>query len=184
MRSRLGLERPYLLTVGTIEPRKNYPFLVDVFEQLDWFDGDLAIAGMPGWRMQPIVERLHGSPRAGSIKWLRYVDDGDLPALYAGAELLVFPSFYEGFGFPPLEAMACGTAVVSSRGGSLGEVLGEAALTLEQFDAAAWCDAIRRVLEDSNLRAGLVKAGREQAASYRWQETAARTWDVYRKVLN
>jgi glycosyltransferase involved in cell wall biosynthesis len=135
---RLGLTRPYLLTVGTLEPRKNIPFLVEVFERLSGYDGDLVIAGMPGWKVAPILERMATSRRAGRIRYLRYVDGAVLPALYAGADLFLTASVYEGFGFPPLEAMACGTPVISSRGGSLPEVLGDGALVVDGYEADAW----------------------------------------------
>lgn len=182
VRRELDLERPYLLALGTIEPRKNYAFLVDLFEHLDDFDGCLAIAGMAGWKCDPIFERFRNSPRAHDIRWLEYVNDDQLAALYAGAEMFICTSHYEGFGFPPLEAMACGTPVVSSVGGSLGEVLGEAAVVIDSFDIDEWLTDIRRVLDDSELRSSLRTAGFQQAAGFRWSDTAAKTWDIYRKV--
>ena len=182
LRAEFGLDRPYLLTVGTLEPRKNLPFLVTVFEALSAYDGDLVIAGMPGWKYEPILARMKASPRAARIRYIQYVPDEALPALYTGAELFVFPSLYEGFGFPPLEAMACGTPVVSSTGGSLSEALGDAALMVGEFAPEAWTHSVTRALTDSELRARLVEAGRRRAAAYTWAETARRTWDVYRKV--
>lgn len=179
-RARLGLNRPYLLTVGTVEPRKNLPFLAEVFERLADFDGDLVVAGMLGWKYEPILERFRRSARAERIRLLPYVPDGDLPALYAGAELLVVGSHYEGFGLPPVEAMACGVPVLSSCGGSLREVLGDAAVVLEGFEADQWAAEARRLLADSGLRAGLTARGLAKAAGYRWEETARKTWDVYR----
>jgi glycosyltransferase involved in cell wall biosynthesis len=179
---RLGLRRPYLLTVGTLEPRKNIPFLVQLFERLTDFDGDLVIAGMPGWKYEPILDRMRGSTRADRIRYLQYVDEAALPSLYAGAALFLFPSFYEGFGLPPLEAMACGTPVVSSSAGSLREVLGSAAVLLDTFDADCWLAETRRALADAPWRESLAAAGRKQAAAYSWDECARRTWDVYRKV--
>ncbi len=178
----LRLDRPYLLMVGTLEPRKNIPFLVEVFERLGDFDGDLVIAGMRGWKFEPILARMAASSRADRIRHLDYVTDEQLPALYAGAEALVFPSLYEGFGFPPLEAMACGTPVVSSRGGSLPEVLGEAAEYVEGFRAEEWAAAVSRILGDGARRGELVSRGQAQAARYTWVETARKTWDVYRRV--
>jgi len=179
---RFGIDRPYLLSVGTIEPRKNLPFLVDVFERLAEFDGLLVLAGMPGWRCDPIFERLRNSSRSNSIRYLRYVPDEDLPALYSGAEAFLVSSHYEGFGFPPLEATACGTPVLSSTGGSLPEVLGSAAKLLPEFEAEQWANEIRHVLQDSALRERMLDAGLQQARSYDWATTAARTWDVYRAL--
>lgn len=180
---KMGLERPYLLCVGTLEPRKNYPFLVEVFEALDDYDGDLVIAGMPGWKFDPILERFRNSPRAGRIRYLEYVGDDQLAALYGGADLFVFPSIYEGFGFPPLEAMMNNAPVVSSTAGSLPEVLGDAACLIDGYDVQVWAEQIRRLLGDSGAQERLRKRGREKAASYTWEKTAQETLDVYRKVL-
>ena len=110
--------------------------------------------------------------------------EGDLPALYAGAEVFALASRYEGFGFTPLEAMACGAPVVVSPGGSLAEVVGDAAVIVAEADPGAWRLALARVLDDSALRRRLQAAGLEQARRYRWAETARQTWDVYRRVLN
>ena len=181
-RAALGLTRPYLLMVSTIEPRKNIPFLVEVFDRLDAFDGDLVVAGMKGWQVEPILQAMRGARRADHIRHLDYVKEEYLSGLYAGAELFVFPSLYEGFGFPPLEAMTAGTAVISSDGGSLGEALGDGAEILTAFDADAWADRIREMLADEHRRAALVERGRRQAARYTWSEHVQRTWDVYREV--
>jgi len=182
VRRRLGLARPYLLTVGTVEPRKNLPFMVEVFERLEDFDGELVVAGMRGWKDAPILRRLRGGPRAERVRYLDYVPDADLPALYAGAAVFLVTSRYEGFGFPPLEAMACGTPVVSSAGGSLPEVLGDAAAVVDAFDAERWAAEVRRALADDAHRRALTKRGKERAASYRWSDTAARTWEIYRQL--
>ena len=175
LRRRLDLPRPYLLHVGTLEPRKNHQFLFDVFESLADFDGDLALAGMEGWKCDGILARVAANPR---IRHLRYVPDADLPALYAGAEALVYPSRYEGFGFPPLEALACGTPVVSSPEGSLAEVLGPAARLVPAFDRDAWVDAVRGVLHSPPDPA----RGLAWTRRYRWEDTARATWDIYRET--
>jgi alpha-1,3-rhamnosyl/mannosyltransferase len=181
---RLAIDRPYLLTVGTVEPRKNLPFLVEVFERLTAFDGLLVIAGACGWKYEPILARMRRSPRADSIRYLEYADEADLPSLYAGAAVFLCASFYEGFGFPPLEAMACGTPVVSSPGGSLAEMLGDAAVLPDTFDAGRWTTEIELLLSDTDRRAQLIEAGAGRAASYTWDETARRTADLYRRVLS
>jgi len=180
----IGLDRPYLLTVGTVEPRKNIPHLVRVFETLTDFDGDLVIAGGMGWKVQPILDCIRQSPRAASIKCLGFTDDKTLPALYAGAELFLLSSFYEGFGFPPVEAMACGTPVVSSTGGSLAEVLGDAAVLLPHYDLDGWTEAIRQVRRDDDYRHALIEKGHRKAASYTWEKTARQTLEVFRQVAS
>lgn len=181
-RTALKLDRPYVLFVGTFEPRKNIPFLVDSFERMTGFDGDLVLAGMRGWSYEPILDRIRQSPQRRRIHYLEYVDERQLPALYAGAELFVFPSLYEGFGFPPLEAMQCGTPVLSSRRGSLPEVLGEAAAYASIEDPAAWAAAAEDLLNDDARRDALRRAGQEQAGRYRWERTAQETWNVYRET--
>jgi len=180
--SRLGLGRPYLLTVGTLEPRKMFPFLIEVFEKLTHFDGDLVIAGMPGWKYEPILQQIRNSPRAGSIRWLNFVEDADLPALYAGAELFFFTSLYEGFGFPPLEAMACGTPVLATAHGSLKEVLGSGAMLMETFDSDLWSNKANIILSDSDCRRMMVDYGLRQVPKFSWENTATKTWEVYGKV--
>lgn len=180
IREKYALDRPYLLAVGTIEPRKNIPFLVEVFEHLKDFDGDLVLVGRPGWKCAPIFERIAASPLAGRIRQVVPQDEDDLPAIYGGAACLLQPSFYEGFGFPPLEAMACGTPVVSSRGGSLPEVIGDAAPLLDTESVEPWCAAIMAQIETADSGA---EARRQHAARFKWQTTADRTWDVYTKVM-
>jgi glycosyltransferase involved in cell wall biosynthesis len=178
----LKLERPYLLTVGTLEPRKNMAFLVEVFEKLTDFEGDLVIAGRYGWKYEPILKRILDSPRANRIRHLRYVDERLLPSLYTGAELFIFPSLYEGFGFPPLESMACGTPVLSSTGGSLPEVLGDAAEFVPDYDSDAWADKARKLLSDKARRTDLIFKGAQWIKKYSWDETARKTWDIYRDL--
>lgn len=173
---------PYLLTVGTLEPRKNIPLAIETFERMPWFHGQLVIAGMKGWKCEPILDRMRNSPRAASIRHLDHVCDDRLPSLYAGAALFLFPSFYEGFGFPPLESMACGTPVLSSSGGSLPEVLGRGAAVLDSMDPGRWAAEAERIITDPVVRNALLQQGRNQAASYNWAETARQTWDVYRRV--
>ncbi|MBP7830545.1 MAG: glycosyltransferase family 4 protein [Kiritimatiellae bacterium] len=179
MRREFGLDRPYLLTVGTLEPRKNVAFLVEVFERMK-FDGDLVIAGAPGWKYEPILDRIRRSARAPRLRHLRYVAEKHLAALYAGAELFVFPSLYEGFGFTPLEAMACGVPVLAAATGSLPEVLGVAAEIVPGYDAADWADRADRLLTDTARRAELKERGFLQARRFSWDETARKTWQVYR----
>ena len=181
-RETLGLDGPYLLAVGTIEPRKNLSFMVDAFERMTTFDGTLVIAGMHGWKFEPILDRIRSSSRADRIRVLDYLDDEMLAPLYTGAELFVTTSLYEGFGLPPLEAMACGTPVLSSTGGSLPEVLGPAATLLDPTEPDRWAEEAARLLTDSGHRAAQVAEGTARAAQYTWQETARKTLAVYREA--
>lgn len=181
VRKALGLEKPYLLMVGTIEPRKNIPFLVRIYETLRDFDGDLVLAGGLGWKTGPTLRAIAESPRQAGIRLLKHMDDAQLAALYAGAAAFVFPTRYEGFGFPPLEAMGRGTPVISARNSSLPEVLGAAAEWVDGYAADEWAGKIRAVLADSARAARLRAAGFEQARKFTWTETARQTWQVYRR---
>ena len=168
VRAKLGLERPFLLDVGTPE---GY---------------DLVVAGAPGWRCEPIFARFAEAERRfpGRLHYVRYVPDGLLDALYTACSLFAIPSFYEGFGFPPLEAMACGAPVLSSDGGSLPEVLGGAAEIVRGFDADEWAAAALRLLrEDPAARAERAIAGRAHAASFTWERCARETLAVYRSLV-
>lgn len=183
IREKLGLTRPFLLTVGTVEPRKNLAFLVDVFERLAPEGYDLVIAGAPGWRCEPIFERFADTKFPRQLHYVRFVPDGGLAALYTAASLYVIPSHYEGFGFPPLEAMACGTPVLSSAGGSLPEVLGDAARVLDTADADAWAQAALELLrEDEAARAVRREHGLRRARFFTWERCVQETLALYRKV--
>lgn len=181
-REKHGLQKPYLLSVGTLEPRKNIPFLVNCFEKLHDFDGDLVLAGTRGWLYDPILDRINHSRCHRRIRLLEGLPDDQMPALYAAADLFVCASFYEGFGFPPLEAMACRTPVLSSCGGSLKETAGDAACLMDNFDVDAWVSEITSLLHDSERRAELTSRGVEHAAGYRWEKTAQQTWQVYQRL--
>jgi glycosyltransferase involved in cell wall biosynthesis len=180
MRRELNLERPYLLTVGTLEPRKNIGFLIDVFDMLGGFDGDLVVAGMRGWKYEPVLERIAASPKRDRIRYVEYVNERLLGPLYAAAELFVFPSLYEGFGFTPLEAMQVETPVLCSAAGSLPEVLGDAAVIVNEWNVDAWTAAVSKMLTDSAARRTHTQKGLEQVRRFTWEETARKTWSVYR----
>lgn len=181
---RLGVDRPFLLHVGTLEPRKNHAFLFQVFERLSSFDGYLVLCGMKGWQVEPILEAMSTHPHADRILHLDYVEDADLVALYRRAEALVFPSLYEGFGLPPVEAMRQGCPVVSSDGGSLPEVVGNAGIVLPLGDPEQWAEAIENLLGNPDTRAKLLNAGHARAASFSWRKCAEETWQVYREVAD
>jgi glycosyltransferase involved in cell wall biosynthesis len=178
----LGIDRPYLLSVGTIEPRKNIDFMITVFERMKQFDGCLVLAGMPGWKVEPIFKRIRSSARADDIRFLDYVSDDTLPALYAGAEIFLITSHYEGFGFTPLEAMACNTPVLASTGGSLPEVLGDALNCLDTIDPDPWVEEAHRIMSDSTFRDDRIAKGRRRVSEFSWADAADQTWAIYRKL--
>ena len=175
------MDCPYLLTVGTIEPRKNLEFMIELFENMPEFDGKLVIAGMLGWKYEPVLQRIARSTRREHIALLGYVDDKMLPALYSGAQLFLCCSYYEGFGFPPLEAMACGTPVVSSTGGSLSEVLENGAVLIDKFDIEQWKHEINQLLNDLEWRTKVIARGYQCVTRYSWTQTAVHMWQTYRR---
>jgi alpha-1,3-rhamnosyl/mannosyltransferase len=138
---------------------------------------------MHGWGMEKFSAGLQQMISRGEVVLTGFVAQGDLPALYSGARMFVYPSIYEGFGLPPLEAMACGTPVIASNRASLPEVVGEAGLLVEPLDDEAITRHMRLLLEDDAMHAQLAQAGRERAASFTWRRFALQTLDVYRKVL-
>jgi glycosyltransferase involved in cell wall biosynthesis len=180
VRARYRLPPSFLLYLGTLEPRKNLLTLLGAVARLPAAPL-LVLAGPRGWLDAPV---LAAAARLGErVRLLGPVPAADLPALYAAATAFVFPSLYEGFGLPPLEAMAMGTPVVAARTSSLPEVLGEAALFVPPLDVAAWAEALRRIVDDAALRAELRQRGLAQAARYSWPRTAAATLAVYREAL-
>lgn len=178
-RQRLGLPSTYLLFVGTFEPRKNLTGLLDAYCRLA--DAlPLVIVGRRGWLYESIFQKVRDLGLEQRVIWLEDLPFADLPMVYNGAALLVLPSFYEGFGFPPLEAMACGVPTVVSNRGSLPEVVGDTGLMIDPDDGEALVDALRRMLTDSALRDRSIRAGLTRAATFTWQHTAEITLSVYR----
>lgn len=178
VRNRYGLRRPYILSLGALEPRKNITGLIAAFEGLD-ADMDLVIAGGKGWLYKEIFERADRSPAKDRIRFLGYVPEPRKAGLYDGATVFAYPSFYEGFGMPPLEAMAVGTPVVASASSSLGEVVGDAGLLVDPHDAGDIRDALESVISDDDLRARCIDRGRERAEAYTWERTARAVQDAF-----
>jgi len=185
VRRRYGLEGPFLLSVGSLEPGKNRERLLQAFARVRarGLKHSLVVAGQRAWRYEgeaPLARRLG---LADSVRFLGHVPQADLPALYSAADLFVFPSLYEGFGLPALEAMACGTPVVASNVSALPEVVGDAALQVSPLDVEALAGAMERLLRDDRLRSDLRERGLERAARFSWEKAARQTVEVYHRVV-
>jgi glycosyltransferase involved in cell wall biosynthesis len=177
----------FILFVGTFEPRKNLAGLLRAYAQLraDLRDAPpFVIAGRRGWLDESIYELAASLKLGPHLRWLEDVPYTDLPALYSAASVLCLPSFYEGFGFPPLEAMACGTPAIVADRASLPEVVGEAGLLIDPERPASIADALCRVLTTSELAADLRARGFARAAEFQWRRTAQQVLTTYQNVLN
>ncbi len=186
VRSRLKLPKCFALYVGTIEPRKNLLTLIEgvkEYRELAHDDLHLVIAGGWGWKSHNLRRRLWKRDAQGWVHELGYVSNEDLPALYRSAEIFVWPSIYEGFGLPPLEALACGVPVIASHTSSLPEVLGDAAMYVDPYNSRDICEALRGILGSSMLEQQLVSKGLERAKRFTWQKTARETMDVFRQCI-
>jgi len=173
-------ERPYVLSVGTVQPRKNYIRLIRAFASLR-AEAHLLIAGGKGWLYEEIFAEAETHE---SVHLLGFVEDEDLPALYRSAALFAFPSLYEGFGLPVLEAMACGTPVVCSDVSSLPEVTGNAALLVDPLDTDALTGAMAHVLGDAERREEMIAHGLSQAARFTWERSARQLLTTLEAVGN
>lgn len=187
VREMYALPDRFLLSVGTIEPRKNYPLLIEAFSELMRRRGDAAsqliIVGREGWLFEETYRAVHRSGMTGRVRFLGFVEDAHLPVLYSLADVFALPSVYEGFGFPPLEALACGAAVVCSDASALPEIVGNAGLLLAPTGVRAWADALERVWTDAALRRDLRSRGPAHAARFTWQAAAQATRRVYDDLL-
>jgi glycosyltransferase involved in cell wall biosynthesis len=185
--TKYGLEPEYLLFVGTLEPRKNLPGLLQAYRLLLDAEGTtapLVMVGGKGWLYDEVFERVEELRLTKRVRFLHSVPDTDMPGLYNAASVLTTPSFYEGFGFPALEAMACGTPAVVSDRASLPEVVGEAGLLVNPDDPEDIAQALARVLTEGPLREQLREKGLAQAARFTWEKAARETLTVYQSVLS
>ena len=176
-----GLPSRYILFVSTIEPRKNLGTLLDAWERIRAsYDGALVVVGKIGWKSESLVPRLRGK----GVVHLDYVPAAQLATIYERAEAFVFPSIYEGFGFPLLEAMARGVPSLAARSSSLPEIGGDAALYFDPMDAGALASQLGRVVSDSALREELARKGRARAAEFGWEDAAEKTLEVLRRAAS
>lgn len=186
IRRRLEIEDDFLLFVGTLEPRKNLLTLLKAFDQIlrhtSWLP-QLVVAGGAGWLMDETFSFMKESGINEHLRLVGYLDDLDLRALYSSCKAFIYPSLYEGFGLPPLEAMACGAPVVATRIPALQETLGDAAILIEPVDVDGLARAIIDILANQERRNDLISLGLRQAARFSWENAAKQTYEVYQKVL-
>jgi glycosyltransferase involved in cell wall biosynthesis len=176
-----SITQPYCIHVGTLQPRKNLGVLVEAWDILRArveSPPQLLLAGKRGWLYESLLQSVKERNLDDLIKFADYVERDDLPSLYSGALALTFPSLYEGFGLPPLEAMSCGTPVLASTSSSVPEVVGDAGILLDPKDAGAWADAVQRVMQDGSLREELSRKGLERAKQFTWERCAKETFSV------
>lgn len=186
-RAERGVPERFALYLGTLEPRKNVERLIEAYARLKRageIPHKLVLGGARGWLYDRIFARVRELSLEEDVLFTSYIPYHELPLWYNCADIFIYPSLYEGFGLPPLEAMACGTPVVTSSGSSLPEVVGTAALTVDPLDVSAIAAAIARILNEPSLRERLKAEGPHQAARFSWADTAARTLKSYRSVLN
>lgn len=182
-----GLTQPYVLFVGVLQPRKNLVRILRAFlkaKRDSGFPHRLAVVGKLGWKSTEIEREMEAAEATGAVQRLGYVPDEDLPPLFTGAEAFLFPTLYEGFGIPVLEAFACGVPVITSDVSALPEVAGDAAVLVDPTDEATLVDALQRVLSDPSLRTRLGEAGLQRAATFTWTRTAQQTLAYYEQLLS
>lgn len=182
-RHRQGLPEQFVLFVGTLEPRKNLVRLVEAIAQLGRDAVPLVLVGGAGWLYRELYSRIKALELERLVRWVGYVDRAELPLWYNSATVFAYPSLYEGFGLPVLEAQACGVPVVTSDCSSLPEAGGDAALLINPWDVQALADSIARLLRDVPLREELREKGLARAQSFNWPRTAHQTTHVYRQAL-
>ncbi|MBN2884751.1 glycosyltransferase family 4 protein [Patescibacteria group bacterium] len=181
------LKSNFILYLGTIEPRKNIAGLIYAYnrlrdENIKLVDVQLVLAGANGWRNRAIYRAWENSPYRRDIKFLGYVSDGEKELLYRRAQVFVYPSYYEGFGLPPLEAMAHSLPVITSNVSSLPEVVGAAALSINPYDINEIAKALELVVTNAELKAQLIKSGQEQIKKFSWEKTAQEYFKLFKNL--
>jgi glycosyltransferase involved in cell wall biosynthesis len=179
-----ALPESFVFALGTLEPRKNLVGLLQAYARLPRPRPPLYVAGGAGWRFSPIFDTVRQLHLAGDVHWLGYVPEDELPLWYNAARLFAFPSLYEGFGLPVLEAMACGTPVITSTAASLPEVGGKAAVLVPPLDTERIAHEMERILDDSQLRTEMRAAGRIQASRFSWRAMTDKTINAYARAVS
>lgn len=188
IKNKYRLPNNYILYLGTLEPRKNIDGLIRAYNELRkniWLkDVKLVIAGDRGWKIGGMLKAWERSQYKDDIKFIGYVDPEDKKQVYSLASVFAFPSFYEGFGFPPLEAMACGLPVVASYSSSLPEILGDASLMVDPYNISEISQAIEQVLTNQEFRQNLIKKGLIKASEFTWEKTAKNYLELFNSVMD
>jgi glycosyltransferase involved in cell wall biosynthesis len=185
--SKYGIKKPYILSVCTLEPRKNLVGVLNAFETLPENlkqEYALVLVGGKGWLDEELQAKFDELSKKYTLIKTGYAPNEDLPALYSGASVFAYPSFYEGFGMPPLEAMACGTPVITSNNSSLPEVVGDAAITIEAHDTQRLAKNIERVLSDKKLAQSMAQKGLNQAKKFDWHKSAKKLISLIDRVVS
>lgn len=177
-----GLKGEYLLYIGTIEPRKNLKRLIEAYASLPLETPMLVLAGKKGWMYREIFQTVETLGIGERVKFLGYVADREIPLLLSGAKCFLFPSLYEGFGLPPLEAMASGVPVVASNGSAIPEVVGDAAVLVEATKVESISHGILRVLKEKGLRERMIEKGIQRAKKFRWEKTARELLEICQRL--
>jgi glycosyltransferase involved in cell wall biosynthesis len=184
-RRRYNLPPIFMLYVGLVEPRKNLPLLLEAYARLAQQEAPppLVVVGRFGWMSEDVLRQIEALQIKDQVQFTGYIPDADLPLVYNLAQSLLYPSRYEGFGFPPLEAMACGTPVITTAVSAMQDQVGEAGLLVPPQDEQALVEAMRRLLHDRRLREELSTRGQRQAEKFTWKQTASKTLQIYEQTL-
>ncbi len=189
VRATYGIKGDYILAVGSVQPRKNLPRLIAAYANLRRTRTHvklpaLVFVGKLGWLYEETLRAVEEHKVSDDVLWTGYVPESDLPALYTGTLCFVYPSYFEGFGLPPLEAMQCGAPVIAGNQTSLPEVVGDAGLLIDPFNQQAIADALARVIDDASLRAEMRRKGLAQAEKFSWSRTAQLTLKAYERAVH
>lgn len=187
VKKKYALPDKYLLHIGTLEPRKNLDFLIDVFADVISVKGNedlgLVITGKKGWYFEGLFEKVKRYSLEDRVVFTGYIDEEDKAAIYQGARIFTFPSLYEGFGLPPLEAMASGVPIISSDTSSMPEVVGDAGILISPYDKQKWVKEISRVNQSEKLINEMKEKNLKQVANFSWDKAAQKTLEVYKKAI-